>query len=115
MKELPEMLVKLGDGTILKGKKERITYGIINAQYVFDVYFNLSEELQNKIIAYGIEKARIAYVYNYLGLNKNQIFDAYTKNCIEDLNAGMFLLQIKDANMKQAKQDSEKNNLDYNF
>jgi hypothetical protein len=116
MKDTPEMFVKLGDGTILSGKRDRITDGILNAQFIIDVYFNLDIELQQKIIKYGIEKVRIAYVYTYMGLHENQIFDAFTKDCEEKgLNAGMFLLQVKNADLKKAKQRAQKEKLDYNF
>ena len=116
MKDTPEMLVKLGDGTILYGKKERVSTLLLNAQYYIDVYFTLDNELQNKIIKYGIEKVRIAFVFDYLGLNRNQIFDAYTKDCIEKgINAGMFLQQVKNADIKKTKQDAEKNKLSNGF
>jgi hypothetical protein len=116
MKDTPEMLVKLGDGTILTGKKERVTDGILSALFVIDVYFYLDNELQQKIIKYGIEKVRIAYVYTYMGLHENQIFDAFTKDCEEkSLNAGMFLMQVKNADLNKAKQDAKKKKLDYKF
>ena len=116
MGDKPEMLVKLNDGTILYGKKEKVETGVLNAQYVIDVNFNLDNKLQQKIIKFGIEKVRIAYVFTYMGLNENQIFDAFTKNCkVEGLNAGMFLQQIKKADIKKAKKEAKKKELNYNF
>ena len=116
MKDTPEMLVKLGDGTILTGIKERVSTILLNAQYFIDVYFTVDNEIQEKILKYGIEKVRIAYVFEYMGLNRNQIFDAYSKDCIESgLTAGMFLQQIKNADIKKAKQDAKKNSLNNDF
>jgi len=116
MKDTPEMLVKLGDGTILTGSKERVSTILLNAQYFIDVYFTVDNEIQEKILKYGIEKVRIAYVFEYMGLNRNQIFDAYSKDCIgSGLTAGMFLQQVKNADIKKAKQDAKKNSLNNNF
>lgn len=116
MKGTPELLVKLGDGTILNGKRERISTLLLNARYFIDVSFDLDNELQEKIIKYGIDKVRIAYVFSYLGLDRNQIFDAYTKDCEEKgLNAGMFLQQVKNADITKAKLEAEKNGLNGNF
>jgi hypothetical protein len=112
----PQMMVKLGDGTILKSNEERVTNGVLNAQFIFDVYFILDNDLQQKIIKYGIDKVRIAYIYTYLGLHKNQIFDAFTKDFEEkNLNAGMFLIQVKNADLNKAKQEAQKSKLDYKF
>jgi hypothetical protein len=112
----PEMLVKLGDGTILRSNKDRVINGVLNAHFIFDTYFILDNDLQQKIIKYGIEKVRIAYVYTYLGLHENQIFDAFTNDCEEkNLNAGTFLNQLKNADLNKAKQEAQKSKLDYKF
>jgi len=116
MKDLPELYVKLGDGTILKGSKDRIDNFVSNYQNCFEVYFDLDSGLQEKILKSGIEKVRFAYVFTYMGIIRNQIFDAYSKNCLDKgLNAGMFLQQVKNADLKKVKQDAEKNNLNFNF
>lgn len=116
MKDTPKMLVKLGDGTILTGKKERVTHGLLNAQFVIDIYFNLDNKLQQKILRYGIEKARIAYVYLYLGVKKNQIFDAYTKDSeMTVITAQMLLKQIQKVDFEKAKRDAKKRSLEYGF
>jgi len=116
MKDTPTMMIKLGDGTVLTGKKERVVDGIVNASFAIDVYFNLNYSLQQKIIKYGIEKARIAYVYNYLGLNKNQIFDAFTKNTeMDGITIKQLLEQIQNANIDKVINDSKKNSLEYGF
>jgi hypothetical protein len=116
MKGAPTMLIKLGDGTVLTAKKERIIKGVLNAQYVIDVYFNLDYNLQRKVIKSGIEKARIAYNYSIVGISGNKIHDAYTKNStIEGISIIDLILQVKNASISKAKEKAKKNNLDYNF
>jgi hypothetical protein len=116
MKSTPTMMVKLGDGTVLNCKKERVIMGVVNGAPVIEVYFNLYAELQNKILEYGIEKVRIAYVFTYAGIERNQIFDAFSADCEEDgLSAGLYLSQILNANIANLKQEAKKKNLDYGF
>jgi len=116
MKNPPEMLVKIGDGTILNGKSERIVDGIITGTPCIDVYFNLTDDLQTKIATYGIEKVRFAFIYNYLGINENQVFDAYTKNCPDETYTAQKLLKdIKTADFQKAKAEAKKKSLSNGF
>lgn len=116
MQDTPEMLLKIGDGTTLRGKKERVLDGMVNFNYVFDVYFVLDQNLAQKILTHGIEKARIAYVYNFGGLNENQIFDAFTKDSeLTEFSIQDLLKQILDANIQEVRNESLKNSLDYGF
>ncbi len=116
VKSTPTMLVKLGDGTILTGQKERIVSGVLNGRFVVDVYFNLSNELQQKIINSGIEKVRIAFNYSFMGINENRIYDAYPKDStIDGVTIADYLAQVKNASINKAKEQAKKNNLEYNF
>jgi hypothetical protein len=114
MREKPELLVKLGDGTVMRGMESRIGTGVLNASYVIYVYFNLDQKLQNKISKYGIEKLRFAFVYNYLGMNEDQIYDAYIKDSPmndKDFSIQSLLNDIQNANLTKAKEEAHKNGL----
>lgn len=116
MKDIPEMLIKIGDGTILKGKKERVVDGVVDFGNVIEVYYVLDYNLQQKILKSGIEKARIAYVYNFGGLNENQIFDAYTKDSeISSYSIKDLLNQILTADISKVKKESLEKSLEYGF
>jgi len=116
MKNAPEMLVKIGDGTILTGRTDRIVDGIIKGTPCIDVYFNLTEDLQTKIANNGIEKVRFAFIYNYLGMNSSQIFDAFTNNCPDKtFTAQKLLKDIREANFQKAKEEAKKKSLSNGF
>lgn len=116
MKGSPEMLVKLGNGKVLKGEKSNMSSGILGAQYVYEVFFNIDKEIQNQILKYDIEKVRFAYVFSFMGITENQILDAYSKDCvISGLNAKIFLNQILNADLSKAKKAAEKRSLEHGF
>lgn len=108
MKDAPQMLIKIGDGTILTAKKERIQAGFSDYNECVDVYFLLNEDLQKKILKYGIEKVRFAYVFSFRGVTENQYFDAYTKNSADEAPSVQKLLsEAKSSSFHKAKEVAE--------
>lgn len=107
MKDAPQMLIKIGDGTILTARKERIRAGSTDYNECVDAYFLLNEDLQKKILKYGIEKVRFEYVFSFRGVTENQYFDAYTKNNAGEASSVQKLLSEAKSSSLKVKEVAE--------
>jgi hypothetical protein len=108
MKEAPQMLIKICDGTILSARKERIQAGSSDYNEYVDVYFPLNEDIQKKILRYGIEKVRFAYVFSFRGVTENQYFDAHTKNSPDGTSSVQKLLsEVKSSSSHKTEEIAE--------
>lgn len=118
MKDIPEVFIRLSDGTILTGDRSKTINEFSNKTYSITAYFVLNTRLLVKFFQNGgIKQVYISYVFSHLGIEQNKTFKAYVEDCDLDTDVAKrfsianLLKQVMYADINKAKQEFQKQQL----